>query len=168
MNHIYKKIWSKTLGRIVVVSEHARSTACGSGSTHTIGSTVHIIEEQQPSFTLKPVVIAVAISLGGLSSQSVFAESIIKCDQADGSNAAMYNTSVANGTGIDTVTPVGTRGDMVCGSLPVSTAFDLASNTAMINQNVVVTISTDTLKVAKESRIRPEPYRVCRRLFYLS
>jgi hypothetical protein len=87
MNHIYKKIWSKTLGRIVVVSEHARSTACGSGSTYTIGSTVHIIEEQQPSFTLKPVVIAVAISLGGLSSQSVFAESIIKCDHADGSNA---------------------------------------------------------------------------------
>lgn len=48
MNHIYKKIWSKTLRRIVVVSEHAKTTACGSGSTHTIGSTVHTIE-QQPS-----------------------------------------------------------------------------------------------------------------------
>ena len=147
MNHIYKKIWNKTLGRIVVVSEHAKSTACGSGSTHTVGSTVHIIAEQQPSFTLKPVVIAVAISLGGLSSQSAFAESIIKCDHIDSSNSPVVNIVVNNAQGIDNVTPAETRGDLICGSQIVSQVNSLESNTATINQNMVVTIFTDTLKV---------------------
>lgn len=147
MNHIFKKVWNKSLGRIVVVSEHAKNSIGGSGSTHTVGSTVHTIEEQQLIFTLKPVVIAVAMCLGGLSSQNTFAEAIIKCDFIDGSNNSIVNQVVNNAPGMDLVTPMGTRGDLICGSQVLGTASDLAGNTATINQNMAVTISTDTLKV---------------------
>ena len=92
MNHIYKNIWSKSLGRIVVVAENAKSAG---KQTTTVGTTQDIGTEQPLSLltaTVKTLVFSISLCTG----MSVWAGTVCDGDAtlADGQNL----NSAANGT----------------------------------------------------------------------
>jgi hypothetical protein len=74
MNHIFKKIWNKSLGRMIVVSENAKSagkTDNTTGTTENSLSNAHYDERGKNGvFSFKPFVLqslalSIAMILGG-------------------------------------------------------------------------------------------------------
>ncbi|KAB1852318.1 hypothetical protein F4W09_15070 [Acinetobacter tandoii] len=139
MNLIFKKIWNKSLGCCVVVSENTKNSGKGNQITGSV---------QQPSkktsniqlFKLKPLVVATGLSLISLVSQQVFAEQVITCG-AQGSN---NNPSIATAGLNNTIISQQYWGTLYCLNQPSGT---LVSDNKLLNDDLNVTISTDTLKV---------------------
>ena len=79
MNHIFKKIWNKSLGRMVVVSENAKSAG---KTNHTIDKSSHIfapfVSTSNSVIMVKTLVLSISLSTG----MGVWAGEI-----CDGSNA---------------------------------------------------------------------------------
>ena len=124
---------------MVVVSEHAKSAGksdATTGSAPTDHITIGNIPASQ-EFILKPIVVAVAMCLGALSSQNVMAEMVIDCGPALVSGET--SGAVAGGSGAFTYL----TGKVACYSNIKGAS--LTSDDA--NDSMAVTIYTDSLKV---------------------
>ena len=100
MNHIFKKIWNKSLGRMIVVSETAKSagkTANATGTTENSLSNAHYDEQGKnevlvfKSFVLHSLVLSIAAITGS----NVWAG-----DVCDGSNTTDEQTLSSTAIGI--------------------------------------------------------------------
>ncbi|WP_434986765.1 ESPR-type extended signal peptide-containing protein [Vreelandella zhaodongensis] len=65
MNNVFRLIWNRTLGRLVVASEAARSKQKAGGRSQQVGQ-VPEPASRTPTF-LRPLTLAVALSVGGLA-----------------------------------------------------------------------------------------------------
>ena len=139
MNLIFKKIWNKSLGCCVVVSENTKNSGKGSQVTGSVQQPSKIASNIQ-LFKLKPLVVATGLSLMSLVSQQVFAEQVITCG-AQGSN---NNPSIATAGLNNTIISQQYWGTLYCLNQPSGT---LVSDNKLLNDDLNVTISTDTLKV---------------------
>ncbi|WP_284711464.1 ESPR domain-containing protein, partial [Acinetobacter modestus] len=139
MNLIFKKIWNKSLGCCVVVSENTKNSGKGSQVTGSVQQPSKIASNIQ-LFKLKPLVVATGLSLISLVSQQVFAEQVITCG-AQGSN---NNPSIATAALNNTIISQQYWGTLYCLNQPSGT---LVSDNKLLNDDLNVTISTDTLKV---------------------
>uniref|UniRef100_UPI0030175953 ESPR domain-containing protein n=1 Tax=Acinetobacter tandoii TaxID=202954 RepID=UPI0030175953 len=139
MNLIFKKIWNKSLGCCVVVSENTKNSGKGNQITGSVQQPSKITSNIQ-LFKLKPLVVATGLSLISLVSQQVFAEQVITCG-AQGSN---NNPSIATAGLNNTIISQQYWGTLYCLNQPSGT---LVSDNKLLNDDLNVTISTDTLKV---------------------
>ena len=111
MNHIFKKIWNKSLGRMIVVSENAKSagkTDNTTGIQQNSLSNVHDDEQGKSGvFSFKPFVLqslalSVAMILGGnTQADDNYARSTT--DTAIGSAKGISHISTNNGTTLTSV-----------------------------------------------------------------
>ena len=93
MNHIFKKIWNRSLGRMVVTSELARNTVGGSGTVEkAVDLNQDISEQQGANFNLKPLLLAVLTTMGSSLSWAGYV-----CKGADGVGALFDLGSTAAG-----------------------------------------------------------------------
>ncbi|QNH52407.1 hypothetical protein HWI77_06575 [Acinetobacter venetianus] len=79
MNHIFKKIWSKAQGCIIVVSENVK----GAGKTNKSISAESLDNIKNiktlNNLTLKPITMAISLIFTTIYSQQTFAEQVITC-----------------------------------------------------------------------------------------
>ncbi|WP_312102663.1 ESPR-type extended signal peptide-containing protein, partial [Acinetobacter venetianus] len=141
MNHIFKKIWSKAQGCIIVVSENAK----GEGKTNksiSVSKTLVSIKNTNNlnSIVLKPMTMAISLILATIYSQQTFAEQVITC----GAQGANTNPSIATAGLNNSIISPQYWGTLYCLNQPSGT---LVSDNKLLYDDMNVTISTDTLKV---------------------
>ncbi|RUP37490.1 MAG: hypothetical protein EKK63_14720, partial [Acinetobacter sp.] len=139
MNLIFKKIWSRSLGCCVVVSENTKSSGKVSQVTGSLQQPLKITGNIQ-LFKLKPLVIASGLSLISLISQQAFAEQVITCGAQGSNNNPSISTAALN----NPVIAQQYWGTLYCLNQPSGTAV---SDNKLLNDDMNVTINTDTLKV---------------------
>ncbi|MFM6905942.1 MAG: ESPR-type extended signal peptide-containing protein [Acinetobacter tjernbergiae] len=105
MNHIFKKIWNKAQGCVIVVSEHAKSAGKTDNTTGIVVSCVnHLLHQNQgknEGFVFKPLVIkSLVLSITIISGANVWAG--IVCGGSTGSIAAGNN---ATACGVNNTAP---------------------------------------------------------------
>ena len=141
VNRIFKKIWSKSLGCVVVVSENTKSI----GKTSKKEGIVEINDTLQEfqgctvknKYPLKPIIITLSLSTITLLTQQVFAEQIIVCG-AKGSNTS---PGIGATTHNNTIVSQQYWGSLNCfNNSPIS-------DSKILNDDFDVTINADTLKV---------------------
>lgn len=105
MNRIYRKVWNKALGQLVVASELASSDSCGG-----------VVDQRRDATQARPFVLAAALALalglgmtgvasaqsveiGGNANCVVLNSSIVDKCLVDGSASATGTNAVAVGTG---------------------------------------------------------------------
>ncbi|WP_045505195.1 ESPR-type extended signal peptide-containing protein, partial [Acinetobacter beijerinckii] len=141
MNRIFKKIWSRSLGCVVVVSENAKSEVKtnktgGIVETNTIFNEFGFLNTQN-KLRLKPLVIALGLSIISLTTQQVFAEQVITCGAKDSNT----NPGIAATTHGNTIVSQQYWGAINCyNNAPIS-------DSKIANDDFDVTINADTLKV---------------------
>ena len=143
MNHIFKKIWSKAQGCIIVVSENAK----GAGKTNksisvseSLDNIKNIKKLNNFTLTLKPITMAISLIFTTIYSQQTFAEQVITC----GAQGANTNPSIATAGLNNSIISQQYWGTLYCLNQPSGT---LVSDNKLLNDDMNVTISTDTLKV---------------------
>ncbi|MDA0695146.1 MAG: ESPR-type extended signal peptide-containing protein, partial [Proteobacteria bacterium] len=143
MNHIFKKIWSKAQGCIIVVSENAK----GAGKTNksisvseSLNNIKNIKKLNNFTLTLKPITMAISLIFTTIYSQQTFAEQVITC----GAQGANTNPSIATAGLNNSIISQQYWGTLYCLNQPSGT---LVSDNKLLNDDMNVTISTDTLKV---------------------
>ena len=141
VNRIFKKILSKSLGCVVVVSENTKSIGKASKSEGIveINETLQelLVCTLKNKYPLKPIIITLSLSTITLMTQQVLAEQIIVCG-AKGSN-----TSPAIGviTHNNSIVSQQYWGSLNCfNNSPIS-------DSKILNDDFEVTINADTLKV---------------------
>ncbi|WP_372886236.1 ESPR-type extended signal peptide-containing protein, partial [Psychrobacter sp.] len=91
MNKVFKKIWSQSLGCIVVVSENAKSAGKTSGTTGTIAQIAR--SNDYKMLTLK----GLAFSIAAISGSTVWAGVVCVTDPVSGGSTATGVIAVACG-----------------------------------------------------------------------
>ena len=141
VNRIFKKILSKSLGCVVVVSENTKSIGKASKSEGIveINETLQelLVCTLKNKYPLKPIIITLSLSTITLMTQQVFAEQIIVCG-AKGSNTS---PGIAATTHNNSIVSQQYWGSLNCfNNSPIS-------DSKILNDDFEVTINTDTLKV---------------------
>ncbi|ENU94608.1 hypothetical protein F970_02874, partial [Acinetobacter sp. CIP 102082] len=114
MNHIFKKIWNKSLGRMVVVSEHAKSAGKTDNTTGTQSNSLSNIHDDEQGknfvFSFKPLVLkSLVLSIAAITGVNVWADdnyAHISTDTALGS-AKGYAHATTKEAGTNKITKVG-------------------------------------------------------------
>ena len=141
VNRIFKKILSKSLGCVVVVSENTKSIGKASKSEGIveINETLQelLVCTLKNKYPLKPIIITLSLSTITLMTQQVLAEQIIVCG-AKGSNTS---PGIGATTHNNTIVSQQYWGSLNCfNNLPIS-------DSKILNDDFEVTINADTLKV---------------------
>ncbi|WP_162626620.1 ESPR-type extended signal peptide-containing protein, partial [Acinetobacter sp. CFCC 10889] len=148
MNHIFKKIWNKSLGCMVVVSENAKSA----GKTdNTVGTTLNVTSEQLNQENLKntsvitPKFILNILSFGLLVSMgtTVWAQAIIECRVA----ATGATPSVGAIGASNSVLPEDHKGALICYSGNALTGLTQQQVLDAINTPMSVVVNTDEINI---------------------
>ncbi len=143
MNHIFKKIWSKAQGCIIVVSENAKGAVKTNKSisvSESLDNIKNIKKLNNFTLTLKPITMAISLIFTTIYSQQTFAEQVITC----GAQGANTNPSIATAGLNNSIISQQYWGTLYCLNQPSGT---LVSDNKLLNDDMNVTISTDTLKV---------------------
>ncbi|WP_289306576.1 ESPR-type extended signal peptide-containing protein, partial [Acinetobacter junii] len=138
MNHIFKKLWSKSLGCIIVVSENVKAASKANRSITVQTSSLSFNYRFYPKcLSLKPIVLSIGLCYVSIISQHTFAEQVITCG-AQGSNT---NPGIAATTHGNTIVSQQYWGAINCyNNSPIS-------DSKIVNDDFDVTINADTLKV---------------------
>ena len=141
VNRIFKKILSKSLGCVVVVSENTKSIGKASKSEGIveINETLQelLVCTLKNKYPLKPIIITLSLSTITLMTQQVLAEQIIVCG-AKGSNTSPGIGAITHNNSIVS--------QQYWGSLNCFNNSPI-SDSKILNDDFEVTINADTLKV---------------------
>ena len=79
MNHIFKKIWNKSLGRMVVVSENAKSAGKTDNTTGEQPNSLSNVHDDEQGknfvFSFKPLVLkSLVLSIAAITESNVWAD----------------------------------------------------------------------------------------------
>ena len=146
MNHIFKKIWNKSLGRMVVVSEHAKSAGKTDNTTGTQSNSLSNIHDDEQGknfvFSFKPLVLkSLVLSIAAITGVNVWADD----------NYAHTSTDTALGSAFGTehnTTNNGTTLTSVAGITVTSTGLNIDDITSFTVGGVTTTKAPDLAKVA--------------------
>ena len=141
VNRIFKKLLSKSLGCVVVVSENTKSIGKASKSEGIveINETLQelLVCTLKNKYPLKPIIITLSLSTITLMTQQVLAEQIIVCG-AKGSNTSPGIGAITHNNSIVS--------QQYWGSLNCFNNSPI-SDSKILNDDFEVTINADTLKV---------------------
>ncbi|HQV26284.1 MAG TPA: ESPR-type extended signal peptide-containing protein, partial [Acinetobacter sp.] len=112
MNHIFKKIWNKSLGRMIVVSENAKSAGKTDNTTGTTENSLSNIQCDERGknfvFSFKPLVLkSLVLSIAAITGVNVWANNTSGIDSTavgymndasgDASSAVGHNNTASGG-----------------------------------------------------------------------
>lgn len=156
MNRIFKVIWSRTLGKLVVASEAARSQVKSSGTGggyHQSAASLVAIDASSAG-ALRPLVLAIGLAAAGgvvaltapLALANIAAGDNIIVDTDDEDEDVTYTVSTADDVTFENVTAGGltVSGNALLGALTVTGDYaSLSSNLAMGN-NLITGLAAGT------------------------
>uniref|UniRef100_UPI002CFDA1BB ESPR-type extended signal peptide-containing protein n=1 Tax=Acinetobacter parvus TaxID=134533 RepID=UPI002CFDA1BB len=111
MNHIFKKIWNKSLGRMIVVSENAKSAGKTDNTTGIQQNSLSNVHDDEQGknfvFSFKPLVLkSLVLSIAAITGVNVWADdnyAHTSTDTALGSATGLSYISTNNGTTLTSV-----------------------------------------------------------------